>query len=91
MSKFRFNTPQQLVRNLARIDSIVLNPVAQTVEIGVSFGNDTGGTFAETHRDVYYMQAPLPGAVVTIMRSLVTRAFNFLQAQGVIPAGTEEA
>jgi hypothetical protein len=60
------------------------------VEIIVSFGDDSGGSYVEQTRTAHVMPPPLPGAVMTIMTSIATRSFLFLQSIGVIPAGTEE-
>lgn len=91
MARYRYTAPETTSRNLARIEQVTIDPVRLTVEFIVSLGDDSSGTYVEQERSTFTMESPLPAAVLSVIDSIVTRAFTFLQSRGVIPAGTEEA
>lgn len=89
MTQWSYTTPVVTSINRGRITS--LNLLANgDVAIHWEIGELASGTFTpRTSGSVRIAAASIPGAMATTIATMFTRAYTYLNGQGILPAGTE--
>lgn len=82
----RFTAPQVVSATTAEVDSFTYHPHSGSVTVNYLMKAPDGTIVRQSQVTV----SPIPGTVQTTLNTLVSRIYTYLQAQGLIPAGTEE-
>lgn len=92
MTQLRYTTPQSVTNDVARVTSIILDPIRGDVTVVYAIGSVSGSVFtANRTESLLIPAAQVPANITSVITTLNTRALSALQGRGLLPAGTEEA